>query len=274
MRGFLLKGAIAFTILFGIFTFFAWDVIFLSFKDEVDMYDDNFDIIKHGDGGRIIAEINLSLGEAVSETTTSTKNGSVTSSRTDHYYVVPVWSGEDTYYVCVKVDEKNRSLYNKITNQTYDYLEGEDISSTYVKDDFEGTIKELDDELYDYMLEWGRESEMYDNETELRNYMLPLYLEPLDFDNAGPFMIVAIILLAIAIVLFVLFFVTGRTRRPDVAPVNAMGNDTMINGMPINTNMPQYNPDLYNAPSYNSNPQYGNDINNSQYTQNNQNNGF
>lgn len=258
MRGFLLKGAIAFTAIFGFFVYFSWNVIFLSFKDGVDLYGEDFNIIEHGEGGRIVADIDLSLGECVSETTEYTKNGRKTSSSTDYYYVVPVWVGEeDTYYVCVQVDQKDRSLYNKITNQTYDYLDGKDISSSYVTASFDGTIDELDDELYDYMLEWAREGEMFDSETEMRTHMLQLYLQPINFDSSTQYIIVNIVLLAIAVLFWILFFVKGRTVRP--------ANANADNSYNVNTNMPQYSPDPYNNQFINDNNAYNGQYNNNGY---------
>lgn len=282
MKGFFLKAALVFTILFGVATFIFSDVIFLSFKDEEDLYGEEFDIIEHGEGGRIATEIYASLGECASETTTTKKNGRVTSTSTDYYYVVPAWDkDEETYYICVKVDKDDRSTYEKITNETWDYLYGH---TDYYGDttiDFEGTIEELDDELYDYMLEWFREGEMFENETDLRNHVLQLCLEPLDFDSAGIFIAIVIVLLVLAVLFWILFFVKGKNRTSNAYAGNAMNgmnNGINFDGIPTNTNMPQYNADPYNTQynnnTYNNDPYNTYNNNSSQNTQNNQFNGF
>ncbi len=274
MKNFFFKIAIICTTLFVILSFLFSKLIFLSFKDAEDIYGETFDIIEHQDGGHISTEIYACVGECASKTITTTTNGTVTGKSTDHYYIVPAFDkDEETYYICVKVDSKDRSVYNRITNETLDYLYGD---TDYLGDttiDFEGTISELDEELYGYMLEYFREAEFYDSETELRNHVLPLYLEPMNFDVSTTYIIILVVLFVLTVLFWFLTFRQGRTRRASAATNEMyMNNGVNLNGVPVNTNMPQYNADPYNT-QYNTDPyntQYNNDQYNNPNGQNNQ----
>lgn len=265
MRNNFFKPALIFTILLIVSGFLFSKLVFLSFEDPVDMYEDeNFDIIAHGEGGRIKTEIYASLGSCVSETTTTTKNGQTTSSSTDYYYVVPAFDkAGETYYIVIEVDQDDRSVFNRITNETWNYLEGTIDYLGETVTSFEGTINELDDELYDYMLEWFREMDLYENETELRAHVLPLCLTTMNFSNAPVYIVIFLVLLALTVLFWVLYF----KRRSKLKAINASSSMAMNNGLyvpgldgaPMASNIPTANADPYNT-QYNANT-YNNDYN-------------
>lgn len=268
MRNGFLKIAIVFTILAIFLGYTMSELIFLSFKDPVDIYDYGFDIVKHGEGGHIKTEIFASYGDCASETLTTTKNGTVTSSSTDYYYIIPVYDKNDEeYYICIEVDQDDRKLFNNITNETWDYLDGTiDYIGSYTYD-FEGTIEELDDELYEYMLEWFREVDAFENETELRAHVLPLCLNSMNFGAAPTYIIILIVVLVLTVFFWILFFVRrSKIKANNAAAMSGTGvSGANLNGMPIN-NTPQYNNDPYNT-QYNNqyNEQYNMGYNNNQY---------
>lgn len=255
MNTFKFKAAVFFTILFGLAAYLLLETVILTFTDEQDLYGENFDIIENGDGGHIVADIYASLGQCSYETTTTkNKSGAITSSSTDYYYIVPAFDKNDeTYYICIKVRKDERSIFNTITNNTYDYLSGEidELEFGEVTTAFEGTIKDLDDELYNYALEWFREAEMYEDEADLRNHVLPLYLEPMKLDSATREIIVLSVLLALTVTFWILFFKARRNTPTAAYAGNVVVSDGLdglnLNNTPTYTNMPQYNPDPYNT---------------------------
>ena len=97
------------------------------------------------------------------------------------------------------VDSKDASAYKAIT-----YNDNAKAVS------FEGTINELDDEIYDYMLEsmkeWNDEAGFYASDAELKKHVLPLYLQPMNFDSATANIIVFLVILALTILMWALFF--------------------------------------------------------------------
>ena len=265
MKNTFLKPALIFTVFTVIIGFMFYRPILLSFNDPKDIYADGFDIVEHGDGGRIETEIFASYGDCASETTTTTKNGAVTSSSTDYYYIVPVYDKNDEeYYICIEVSDDNYTLFNRITNETWDFLEG---SIDYIGSNvynFEGTISELDDEVYQYMLDWFRQAEAFENETELRAHVLPLCLTTINFDAVPAFIIIFLILLALTILFWVLFFVKrSKAKAVNASAANGMAmnnemygasyNGAALNGVPV-SNADPYNTQ-YNA---NYNNTYGN----------------
>ncbi len=288
MKNGFLRLAIVFTILFGIMAFTFTDLIILSFQDPIDMYAEDFDIIENGKGGHIEAEIYWSLGAFGYETTTTTKNGRTTSSSTDYYYTIPAFDKDgETYYIALKVSESKRSLLERITDDTWGYLEGTITEWTDNTYDFEGTIKKLDNESYGYLVEFFEELEVYDDDADLKAHVLPLCLETYDYDSAPMFMTVTLILLALAILFWVLFFRKFRKKsvKGDAVATDNMTTDTAPDGIPT-YNVPQPNADPYNtqysSEQYNNtqynneqyyNPQYDNSQFNNQYDNNQFNNG-
>ncbi len=261
MRNIFFKPALIFTILFGVAVFFFSETIFLSFEEPVDMYAENFDIIEHGEGGRIETQLFACTGAFVSETTTTTSKRGGSTSTTDYYYAIPVYDNKgEIYYIAIEVTESNRSMFNTIArnSQSYDTYG----NTTF---DFDGTIDDLDDDIYQYMLEYFRGYDIYEDESDLRAHVLPLCLDTIDFDIAPAFIVIIIVLLALAILFWILYFkrrskikAQSNMYNTNAAYTNgaAMSGAT-LNGVPINTVPQQSNPqyaDAYNV-QYN-NPQY------------------
>lgn len=216
-----LKVAIIFTIILIAWAWISSKLIFLSFEDPIDIYDGSFNISDHGTGGRIESSLYLSLGECVSETTTTTKNGRTTSSSTDYYYAIPV-DGDDPdyyYYICVVVDSDDKSTLNAITNNTYDYFNDYDLSHLDREYKFEGTLKEMDDDVYDYVKDWFKEGGW--TSEEIKEYVLPIVLTPMNFDMAPAYIIIFIVILLFTILFWVLFFVKKSKLKAQAATAQA-----------------------------------------------------
>lgn len=195
-----LRFALTCTILLIAWTAISAKLVYLSFQDAEDIYDLEFDITEHGKGGHIKSQLYISLGSCASETTTTKKHGATVSSSTDYYYVVPAFDKNDeVYFICVLVDSKDIPAYKAIT-----YYENPDPVN------FEGTINELDDEVYKYMYdstkEWNDEAMLYDSDAELKKHVLPLCLQSMKFDSAPLFIGIFFVLLALTILMWVLFF--------------------------------------------------------------------
>lgn len=261
MRNISLTLAIVFTILTIFIGVSSFDLITLSFQDPVDIYDEDFDIVEHGEGGHIKTELYASYGECASEVLTTTNNGTVTSRSTDYYFVIPVFDNDndEEYLICVQIDEGDYSLFNKMSNETINYIYGDiDYFGSYTYN-FDGTIEELDEELYDYMLEYFRDSEWYEDEADLRAHVLPLCLNTMHFDGAPSRIVMVVVFLLLAILFWVLFFVKrSKIKAANAAAANGMAmNNGMYNGTYNDATLnsvPVANPDPYNT-QYNN--QYG-----------------
>lgn len=198
-----------------VWTVMSAKLVYLSFQDAEDIYKLGFDIVEHGEGGHIKSDIYYSLGTCAYETTTTTKHGSTVSSSTDYYYVIPAYDkNDDVYFICVLVDSKDDSAYKSIT-----YDENAKAVS------FEGTINELDDEIYDYMLEsmkeWNDDTEFYASDAELKNHVLPLYLQPMNFDAATAYIITFLVILVVTILMWALYFIKRSKLKVEAATFQA-----------------------------------------------------
>lgn len=198
-------------LIFGIvMVLFSWDTILYSFQEPIDIYEDGYDFAKEGKGGHIDTTLYASLDVAASLTTTTTRRGSTVSSSTNYYYIIPVFTekGEE-YFVCVEVSESDRSKYEALADATWDYLldeTAEDVNHPGIK--FTGTVKKLDDEVYEYMKDWFREAEWFESDADINERVLPLVLEELNFENRNGLLIADVVLFALAIV----FFILGKKR--------------------------------------------------------------
>lgn len=169
---------------FGIFFVFISGVLFFtgfkdmiaSFTKPVDLYAEDTNVKEINDTRLIEADIFASFGCFVEEeTTTKNRSGAVTGRSSDFYYIVPAYNGDETYYIGIEVSEEKQSLYDKLTDSTYDYLYGytDDFSEDAIS--VSGRLAKLDDEKYEYFREWFEEEEW--TQEEIDEYVLPVYIE-------------------------------------------------------------------------------------------------
>lgn len=183
------------------FIFFAGVLLFTGFKDSmasfknpIDLYAEDTDVTKINDTQLINAEIYAVMDCFVEEeTTTKNKSGAITGKRSDFYYIVPAFNEDDTYYIGIKVPESKKSKYDKISDNTYNYLAGytNDFGDDVVN--VTGRLAKLDDKKYAYLREWFEESDW--TEEEIDQYVLPVYIKTFDPATARILFFVSIALL-------------------------------------------------------------------------------
>lgn len=221
-KNILLKVAIIFSILLIGFTFMAAKLVYLSFQEPVDIYDISFNISEHGTGGHIETTLDYVLDNCAYMTTTNTTNGVETSSSTDYYYIIPInGKDDDDYYICVEVDEDESSLYDTLVDNTWEYIESGDYTCFDTYADFAGTLDDLDDEIYGYMVEWFEEAEVYETDAELKEHVLPIVLKPMHYDSATAYIIIFLVLLALTILFWALFFIKRSKNKANEAQAQA-----------------------------------------------------
>lgn len=176
-------------------------------KKPVDLYADETDIHDLTKTTNLEAEIYMTLDYFATETTTTTNNGNFVSRDVDHYFIIPAFSGDDAYFIGIRVDKDDVNTFMTISDETYEYVMGDaaDFGMTTIME--EGTLKDMDDEMYGYFVEWFEESGWFENESDIAKYVLPLYFDPANMANsrlwfriAGAALLVGIILLVLALV--------------------------------------------------------------------------
>lgn len=175
---------------------------FLCFRDGIaamlpltDLYGEETDVHDIGYFDMVEVDIYAVYDYFVSEVTT--ENG--VKKDEDFFYIIPAWdaSGEEMYYIGVKVDEDDVGPYNKISDITYNYIMGisDELGDTTVHET--GCLKKMDDKYYKHFVAWFEEAEWFESEEELEKYVLPLYLDPVNRGRVRNMLLVGFGMLAV-----------------------------------------------------------------------------
>lgn len=107
-------------------------------------------------------------------TSFKTSKGNITSK--SNCYIIPAFNGDETYYIGIKVNDNSYTQYDKIMDETYEYLMGYtmDLGETTVE--AQGFLKKMDQKTQDLYYDWFRETEWFDSEEEMQKYALPVYI--------------------------------------------------------------------------------------------------
>lgn len=192
-------------IAFGIFGIFIMIVAgadgIASFKSGTDLYDIDTDYLELSHLDLIDTEFDVSLGCFVEEeTTTKNKYGNVTNRSYKYYYAIPAYSGEDTYWIGLEISSDNMRTMDKIVDETYEYLMGEDEYYGYTYLELQGRLAKLEDEKYDYMVEMFEELEWYESDADIEKYVLPVYITTFDPASSRIFLIVGVVGIILGII--------------------------------------------------------------------------
>lgn len=101
------------------------------------------------------------------------------------------------------------------------YFNGDDSAYGATTVDFSGTINELDDEIYDLMVEWFEDAEIYESDADLKAHVLPLCLTTMNFDASTGYIIANVVLLVLAIISWALFFIGRSKQKARIANAHA-----------------------------------------------------
>lgn len=149
-------------------------------------------------GSHVAGDVLYSFAPFASESTyTEYKDGTrSTSKASGNYYVIPTAEGN----ICLKTNQKLVEAMDKLTNETFDYLEGgsEPITRVYC----EGQVIEMDDEellgyYHEYSLEFGY------TEEEFKAMGTPLIIEYVDFQRVWIMFIGGIVFVLLGIILVI-----------------------------------------------------------------------
>lgn len=151
----------------------------IAFSRPVDIYEDvlsDAGLLKRG----LAIETQLPLlmecfGYETSTQTNGYDNSTLVGDAA-YYYIMPVGAGEETYYVALKTSSKSKNYESlkKLSQSTMNliYAEPEEADAAPVA--ITGGLVSLDDELYQYMKQWFRETGWFEDEADIEKYVLPL----------------------------------------------------------------------------------------------------
>ena len=153
-----------------------------AFKEPVDLYDGETDFLSLSSSDRITAKIDFSLGQFAQEVVVE-KYSKRELYEDDTYYIVPVYSGDETYWVALPVLlTKEKNIMDAITEETREYfITGESYVRGATFLEWECTTVEMSSGLYQHFSDWFRAVGY--SEEEIEKYVLPVCLK--HYDAAG-----------------------------------------------------------------------------------------
>ena len=181
-----------------------------AFYTPIDIYEDypaDYSKVKAVD-----TELGMLLDIFCEEETVKKQNGAITGRSYDYYYILPVFSSsdEDTYYIALMIDAEDAKPYNELVDATWAYL---DYESDYVLAEpieFKGTLKKMEDELYEYFENWFTEYEYFENDEDMKKHLLPYVLDKTHFGNMKIMAYITIGLFAIGFIMLILAIIPHK----------------------------------------------------------------
>ncbi len=139
------------------------------------------------------------------------------------YHVIPVWSGEYTYFIPLSISSDRAGEYTRVVDETMNFAYG--YKDTYGTENvhFQGVVLELDDTTAEKMKDWFREKELFVKESDMDKVMLPYILHQVDLagvkQNTVLFiwiMIVGLVFLCVGIFLPVEIKVSPKLKETKI----------------------------------------------------------
>ncbi len=215
---------ISLIIVFGVITVMGiYDVISASiFKSDIstayENYENDITIMagsEYHDKQNVYGSVLYLYGCFCEETTTTKSYGVETSSSvTGSYYLMPIISDneDEEKYITVLVKNKNSvRMMEAITDDTYDYLNGEEVEWH----DFfiTGKVKPLESDVRGYLVDWFKANEWFDSydTSTMNQYIVPYEIEEYDADariKSG--LIMSAIGLGVLVIIAIIFIVSSK----------------------------------------------------------------
>lgn len=129
--------------------------------------------------------------------------------------------------MAVKVSSGDRKAFDKIVDDTWDYLAGD--ADYFTDNEFaaEGNIQKLDGQAYEYFVEWFEEAEWFDttDRDEIEEYLVPVCLELKDLRSTSIMVYVSMGIIALGILIIVIHFVRKSSNKKKEAAEQAAYNN-------------------------------------------------
>ncbi len=200
-----------------------------AFTGAYDIYDVDAKDIKIGDGIKTSIYAVLDTYGTLETTTKNSKTGNVTGRTYHYYYIIPVFNedGDDTYFMSVKVSSDDKKAFDRIADDTWDVLLGDADYFTDVEFAAEGNIQKLDDEGYEYMVEWFEDMEWFDStdRDDFEQYLLPICLELKDLKTTSIMVYASMGVILLGVLVIVIHFARKSNKKKKEAAEQAAFNN-------------------------------------------------
>ncbi|MDE7273772.1 MAG: hypothetical protein K2N95_12050 [Lachnospiraceae bacterium] len=192
----------------GISLFFAvvgFEDAMVSFHKPIDIYDEDFEGVKRYMA--VESDLDIIISSFLEETITHKKNGSTTGVDKYNYYSVPIFVGDECYYVALKVSANTAedNQIQKVVKETMAYLTYRQDTYGAEKLEFQGGVYKTKKDIYEDMKEWFREAEFFESDADVEKYVLPYQLEPiLSFQRVRTIFIVVVAVALVGLLMIVI----------------------------------------------------------------------
>lgn len=160
------------------------------------------------------------------EIITKNKSGQAKYVSYEYYYAVPIFVEDEVYLVGAFVDSAKVERYEKLSELSVKYLQGELDNLGNETIQFQGRFGKMDEEVYERFKNWSKNKGYFESDAEIEKYVLPLTLQSMNYKNVRTTACVMLV----AFVLSILMMIYGR--RPDKIKVVTASSDTItINGV-------------------------------------------
>lgn len=149
-----------------------------AYRKPIDLYAEDTDIHDLTKTSNLEAEIYMAFDYFAKTTETSTFYNYSNSRDVDYYFIIPAFSGDEVYFIGILVEAKDLDTFNAISEETYAYFIGEENTYGTTTIYEQGTLKDMNDELYGYFTDWFKAANWFDDEQDIEKYVLPIYLNP------------------------------------------------------------------------------------------------
>ena len=165
-------------LLFGaILLFVLRNYIIIAFSDPVDVFAGEVNNASEIKAGMAIDTDVSILLDCFATKETKSKRGSTTGK--NYYYIMPVYVGEEVYYVAFDGGDEKADLvtYDRMVDETLNYftMRGDTLGTYSVRRS--GGLTKLEKEVYGYMVDWFENNEWFENDADIDKYVLPLVFE-------------------------------------------------------------------------------------------------
>lgn len=186
----------------------------IAFHKPVDIYEEDFEGVKRFMA--VESDLDFIISSFLEETVTHKKNGATTGVDRYNYYAVPVFVGDDCYYIALKIasDHASASQVNKVVKETMAYLNY--MQDTYGAEvyKFKGGVHKMKNDIYSEMKSWFKETGLFESDADVEKYVLQYQLEPVaSFQTIRTMYMVCIGLVILGIILIVVDRKVVSARR-------------------------------------------------------------
>lgn len=186
----------------------------IAFHKPVDIYAEDFGGVKRFMA--VESDLDIIITSFLEETITHKKNGATTGVDRYDYYSVPVFVGDDCYYIALKVasDHASASQIRKVVKETMAYLNY--TQDTYGDEilEFKGGVHKMKNDIYAEMKSWFKEAGFFESDADVEKYVLQYQLEPMaSFQRVRTMYMVCIGLVILGIILIVVDRKVVSARR-------------------------------------------------------------